>query len=96
MTATIRDGRNATDTSTEFTVTVTVALRDGIKERKLVGGIVDCLQAKPRKMGAGLMFIRVVPTTIIRMTAGGSSSVVPSLICTGAWTSTDYRENLSG
>jgi hypothetical protein len=89
MTVTIRDGRSATDTSTGFTVAVTIVLRGGVAERRRVGEIVDCLQAKLRKMGAELMSIWVVPTTIIRMTAGGSSSVVPSLTSTGAWSSID-------
>jgi len=84
LTVTIRDGRSATDISIGFTVTVTGVLRGGVAERKQGGGIVECLQAKRRKMGAELMSIRVVPTTIIRMTAGGSSSVVPSLTSTGA------------
>jgi len=69
LTVTIRDGRSATDTSIGFTAGVTIVLQGGVAERKQGGGIVECLQAKLRKMGAELMFIRVVPTTIIRMTA---------------------------
>ena len=88
---TIRGRRSATDISTGFTVGVTIVLRGGVAERKQGGGIVDCLQAKLRKMDAELMSIRGVPTTIIRMTAGGLSSVVPSLTSTGAWMSIDYR-----
>src|SRR6266849_4823565 len=81
---TIRAGSTATDTSTALTVTATVALQDGVGGRKPGGAIVDCLRAKPRSTGVGPMFTRAAPTTTIRTTMGGSSSVVRPLRFTAA------------
>jgi len=70
---TIADGNAGTDTNTASTVAATVALQDGVAARKLAGKTVGYPRVKPRSTDASLTFMRDVPTTIIRMSLGGSS-----------------------
>jgi len=82
-------GSVATDTSTALMATVTAALQDGVGGRKRDGVIADYLQVRPRNTAAALTSIEAAPTTIIRMSAGASSSVARRFISTAAWIFTD-------
>ncbi len=89
-------GNAGTDTSIVCTAIATDVRLDGVTERKRDGATAVYLPAKPRSTAAKPTRMRDVPTTITRMSLGGSSFGAPSLRFTVAWSFTKALADPNG